>query len=130
MVCCCGSHLSSHCIDCSYNYFVLVPEQISYIFYDGVVPFVESDEYTTIKNMGATSVHIAGWRLNASGPGQDYNFPDYTMQAGQDCRVYTNEIHPESCDFSFGSSVALWKNSGDCGYWYDEGTQIDEYCYP
>ena len=45
-------------------------------------------------------------------------------------RVYTNEIHLESCGFIFGSSSALWRNSGDCGYLYDdEGTLVSEYCY-
>ena len=45
--------------------------------------------------------------------------------------VYTNEIHHELCGFNFGSGVALWKNSGDCGYLFDgEGTQVSDYCYP
>lgn len=91
---------------------------------------MESDDYVTIKNLGATSFNLNGWRLNAGGLGQDFYFPDFTMIPGQECRVYTNEIHPESCGFSFGSNIALWSNSGDCGYLYDEeGTLITGYCY-
>lgn len=101
------------------------------IFYDGVVPYVESDEYAAIKNTGSVPVILDGWRLNAGAPGQDFWFPDFTMQPGQECRVYTNEVHPEWCGFSFGSSSALWSNSGDCGYLYNElGSPVSTYCYP
>jgi competence protein ComEC len=104
--------------------------QITYIFYDGVVPYVESDEYAQITNEGNGTVNLEGWRLNAGDPGQDFIFPSYNMQPGQSCRVYTNEYHPESCGFSFGSSKALWNNSGDCGRLYDSGGSLaDEYCY-
>jgi hypothetical protein len=103
---------------------------ISYIDYDGQVPRVESDEYAEIANAGSDPVNIGGWRLNAGDPGQDFIFPSFDLQAGQTCRVYTNEIHPEYCGFSFGSGTAIWSNSGDCGYLYDaEGTLVDDYCY-
>ena len=104
--------------------------EISFIFYDGVVPYVESDEYAQITNSGTGVTDLQGWRLNAGDPGQDFVFPSYNIQPGQSCRVYTNEYHPESCGFSFGSSSALWSNSGDCGYLYDStGGLVDEYCY-
>lgn len=104
--------------------------EITNIFYDGLVPYVESDEYAVIENTGGSPLDVGGWRLNAGAPGQDFVFPSYTMQPGQECRVYTNEYHPEFCGFSFGSSSALWTNSGDCGYLYDAtGTQVSSYCY-
>jgi len=100
------------------------------IYYDGVVPYVESDEYAAIKITGSSPVSLTGRRLNAGDPGQDFWFPDFTMQPGQECRVYTNEAHPERCGFNFGSASALWSNSGDCGYLYDEtGTEVARYCY-
>jgi len=53
------------------------------------------------------------------------------MQPGQECRVYTNEVHPQPCGFSFGSTSALWSNSGDCGFLYnDGGSLVSTYCYP
>ena len=103
---------------------------ISYIFYDGVVKRVESDEYAQITNNGAVSVNLKGWRLNAGDPGQDFWFPDFAIGPGQSCRVYTNEYHLESCGFSFGSARAIWNNKGDCGYLYDAArTMVSEYCY-
>ena len=46
------------------------------------------------------------------------------------CRVYTNEHHPESCGFSFGSGSAIWNNKGDYGHLYDaSGAEVSTYCY-
>jgi hypothetical protein len=103
---------------------------ISYIFYDGVVARVESDEYAQITNNGGSAVNLSGWRLNAGDPGQDFWFPGFDLQPGQSCRVYTNESHPDTCGFSFGSGQALWANGGDCGYLFNaQGEQVSEYCY-
>jgi endonuclease YncB( thermonuclease family) len=104
--------------------------RISYIYYDGQVARVESDEYAVIKNMGGSPVNVGGWRLNAGNPGQDFVFPSFELQPEQECRVYTNEYHPETCGFSFGCGQALWRNSGDCGYLYDaSGAEVATYCY-
>jgi len=103
---------------------------ITYIFYDGVVPRVESDEYAEISNRGGAVVDLAGWRLNAGDAVQDFIFPSFTLQPGQACRVYTDEDHPERCGFSFGSGRALWNNKGECGYLYDaHGEMVSQYCY-
>lgn len=103
---------------------------IKYIFYDGVVRQVESDEYAEITNQGDTAVQLDNWRLNAGAPGQDFIFPNFELQPGQTCRVYTNEVHPETCGFSFNSPQALWKNTGDCGYLYNAtGEEVSKYCY-
>ena len=45
--------------------------------------------------------------------------PSFLMQPGQDCRVYTNENHPEWCGFNYGSGSAIWNNTGDCAYLED-----------
>ncbi len=104
--------------------------QITHIFFDGLEPYTEGDEYAVIENLGGAPVNLGGWRLNAGAPGQDFFFPDFVMQPQQECRVYTDEYHPESCGFSFGSSVALWTNSGDCGYLHDaRGELISTHCY-
>lgn len=103
---------------------------IRYIFYDGVVKQVESDEYAEVTNEGTAAVSLAGWRLNAGDEGQDFYFPDFVLEPGQSCRVYTNEHHPESCGFSFGHGQALWNNKGECGFLYDaSGALVSEYCY-
>jgi micrococcal nuclease len=104
--------------------------RISYIYYDGQVADVESDEYAVIKNVGGSPVNLSGWRLNADDAGQDFWFPAFELQPGQECRVYTNENHPESCGFNFGNGRALWANSGECGHLYDaNGTEVSTYCY-
>lgn len=104
--------------------------QITFNFYDGLVSQVESDEYAVITNNGGSPVNIGGWRLNADDPGQDFIFPSFDLQPGQSCRVYTNENHPESCGFSFGSGQAIWANSGECGYLFDNtGAQVSQRCY-
>lgn len=103
---------------------------ISYIFYDGVVPRVESDEYAEITNQGSEAVNLGGWILNAGAPIQNFRFPDFQLEPGETIRVYTNEVHPESGGFSFRSEDALWNNKGDCGYLRDgQGNLVSEYCY-
>ncbi len=104
--------------------------QITGIFFDGLVPQSESDEYAEVTNHGSGPVNLIDWRLNAGSPGQDFNFPNFVIDPGQTCRVYTNEIHPETCGFSFESGVALWLNSGDCGYLIKQaGDLVSSYCY-
>lgn len=104
--------------------------QITYIFYDGLEPTYEGDEYAEITNVGEVDVDVDGWRLNAGAPGQDYFFPSYMIAQGESCRVYTNEDHPESCGFNFERGSAIWSNGGDCGYLYnDVGTLVSTYCY-
>jgi hypothetical protein len=59
-----------------------------------------------------------------------FTFPNYLMEPGQVCRVYTNEYHPEWCGFSYGSGSAIWSNSGDCADLRDSyGDTVDTYCY-
>jgi len=104
--------------------------RISGIHYDGEKGRSEPDEYCEIVNQGGAAVDMKGWRLNAGNPGQDFFFPEFTLGQGQTCRVYTNESHPDSGGFSFGSGRALWANKGDCGYLYDaSGREVGRYCY-
>jgi len=100
------------------------------------VPRVESDKYCEIRNdgpaavNGPSAVNLVGWRLNAGAPEQDFVFPDYVLEPGQCCRVYTNEVHGETGGLSFGSGQALWHNKSDCGYLYDAaGNLVSEWCY-
>ncbi len=103
---------------------------ISYVYFDGAVSRTEDDEYAQITNQGGSPVNLAGWRLNAGDDGQDFRFPGFDLAPGQSCRVYTNEHHPESCGFSFGSGKALWNNKGDCGHLYDaQGQEVSSYCF-
>lgn len=103
---------------------------IADIFYDGFVELVESDEYALLENVSDRPVDLAGWRLAAGSNSQSFTFPAYTMQPGATCRVYTNEIHPESCGFSFGLDEAIWRNGGECGTLFDAaGVLVARLCY-
>jgi len=86
--------------------------QITYIFYDGQVPRVESDEYVEITNLGEQPQDLAGWVLQDISDGYpSFIFSTYILGPGESVRVYTNEYHPEWGGFSFESSRAIWNNS-------------------
>ncbi len=86
--------------------------QITYIFYDGLVPQAESDEYVEIANLGDQAQDLAGWVLKDISEGYpSFTFPSYILAPGKSIRVYTNEYHPEWEGFSFEYSRAIWSNS-------------------
>ncbi|MFC1983148.1 lamin tail domain-containing protein, partial [Chloroflexota bacterium] len=86
--------------------------KITKIFYDGLVPSVESDEYVEITNLGNQAENLANWVLRDISEGYpSFTFPSHNLQPGQSVRVYTNEIHPEYGGFSFGYGNAIWNNS-------------------
>lgn len=105
---------------------------IGTIYYDGQVSQVESDEYVEVRNIGGSAVNLAGWRINADDPGQDFFFQELILEPGSSCRVYTNEVHGDSCEGrSFGSGRAIWNNSDkECGHLYDSGgVEVSTFCY-
>ena len=86
--------------------------QITYIFYDGLVPYVESDEYVEITNLGDQPQELTGCVLMDISEGYpSFTFPSYILAPGKSVRVYTNECHPEWGGFSFEYSQPIWNNS-------------------
>ena len=86
--------------------------QIAYIFYDGVVPSTESDEYVEITNLSDSSQDLEGWVLRDISEGYpSFTFPSYVLTPGAKTRVYTNEVHPDWGGFSFGYGKAIWNNT-------------------
>jgi len=86
--------------------------QITYIFYDGMVPRMESDEYVEIRNLGVEPQDLAGWLLiDASDGHPSFTFPFHIIAPGESIRVYTNEYHPEWGGFSFEYGSAIWNNT-------------------
>jgi len=86
--------------------------QITHIFYDGLVPNVESDEYVGITNLGDQPQDLAGWVLQDISEGYpSFTFPSYILAPGKSIRVYTNEYHPEWGGFSFEYGRAIWNNT-------------------
>jgi len=90
----------------------------------------EPDEYVEFKNIGSDPIQLENWTLRDI-QNHIFTFPTFTMIPGQVCRVYTNQIHPEYCGFSYGSGSAIWNNTGDCAYIRDAGYNLKgQYCYP
>lgn len=106
--------------------------QITYIFYDGIVPYVESDEYVEITNLGDEPQDLAVWLLiDFSDSYPSFTFPSYILAPGESIRVYTNEHHPEWGGFSFGYEKAIWNNTDpDVAALYNaEGQKVSSRSY-
>lgn len=102
---------------------------IANIFYDGSGD-KEPDEYIVIRNDSDGAVQLQGWRLHDEA-NHIFRFPEFLIQPGQECRIYTNEIHTDTCGFSFGETgSAVWNNSGDCVTLLDaQGNEVVKRCY-
>lgn len=89
----------------------------------------EPDEYVEIKNMDSVRIQVQSWTLRDNA-NHVYTFPNFVMQPGQVCRIYTNQNHPEYCGFNYGSSAAIWNNTGDCAYLRDSTNALkSQKCY-
>jgi lamin tail-like protein len=87
---------------------------ITTVFYDGVVSAQEPDEYLEFRNNGSAAVSLGGWTIRSVRGGQSFAFlPWWSIQAGQTCRLYTNEYHAEWCGMSWNRATPQWNNSGD-----------------
>ncbi len=106
---------------------------IDCIFYDGVVPRTESDEYVQIVNAAGTSAELSDWSLKDVADGSPtFTFPSYTIAPNETIRVYTNEVHSESGGFSFGRGSSIWANSepDTAALFNAQGQEISRKSYP
>ena len=106
--------------------------QITSIFYDGLVPNVESDEYVEISNLGDQPQDLTGCVLMDISEGYpSFAFLSYILAPGESIRVYTNEYHPEWGGFSFEYSQAIWNNTEpDVAVLYDsQGNEVSRMSY-
>ena len=106
---------------------------IDCIFYDGVVPKTESDEYVQIVNAAGTSVDLSDWSLKDVADGSPtFTFLDYTIAPNETIRVYTNEVHSESGGFSFGRGSSIWANSepDTAALFNAQGQEVSRTSYP
>lgn len=90
----------------------------------------EPDEYVEIRNTALAPIQLEGWTLVDKAKHR-FTFPDFLLQPGQVCRIYTDQVHPEWCGFSFAyNETAIWNNGGDCATLADsQGAPVTEYCY-
>lgn len=109
--------------------------EITELVHHGKVKRSQSDEYVQITNNGSVSVDLSGWQVKSASGGsqkkQVFTFPDgTTIAAGQNLRIYTNEVHPETGGFSFGSATAIWNDQGDEGQLLDAtGKVVSSWTY-
>lgn len=102
--------------------------EISNIFYMGT-GLGEPNEYVEIENVDSVPVQLMNWTLRDEA-NHIFTFPSFVIQPSKKCRVYTNVFDPESCGFSYGSSLEIWDNGGDTAYLRDgNGTLIDDISY-
>ena len=106
---------------------------IECIFFDGIVPVSEADEYVQLLNQGGASVDLDGWTLtDISDGGPTFTFPAYSLTTGARVRIYTNEVHQEWGGFSFSQGRAIWANSSPdtAGLFNNQGIQVSTKSYP
>jgi len=106
--------------------------QITHIFYDGLVPRVESDEYVEITNLGDQPQELTGCIVKDISDGYpSFIFPSYILAPGKSIRIYTNEYHHEWGGFSFEYSQAIWNNNEpDVAVLYDsQGKEVSRKSY-
>ncbi len=96
------------------------------------MPYVESDEYVEITNLGDQPQDLAGWIVMDISEGYpSFIFSPYILVPGESIRVYTNEYHPEWGGFSFEYSRAIWNNTvHDVAALYDsQGREVSRKSY-
>jgi len=106
--------------------------EITYIFYDGLVSPMESDEYVEITNLGDQAQELTSCVLKDISDGYpSFTFPSYILAPGKSIRVYTNEHHSEWGGFSFEYSRAIWNNTEpDVAVLYDnQGKEVSRKSY-
>ncbi|MBE9227092.1 lamin tail domain-containing protein [Phormidium sp. LEGE 05292] len=105
---------------------------ISKLLYKGEVKRTQSDEYIEISNLGNSPANISGWKITSGGGlKQFFIFPEGTiLESGKSFRVYTNEVHPETGGFSYGSKTAVWNDAGDEAKLFDaDGNNVSTLAY-
>lgn len=93
----------------------------------------EADEYVEIINEYTFDFNLTGFQVIVKTTGVTFTFPQFTLEAGETCRIYTNQIQADSCvQDSFRSQTPIWGNPdhADCAQLYDAyGQMWDQYCY-
>jgi micrococcal nuclease len=79
-----------------------------------------NDEYVVFENVGDGSMDLSGYTVTDS-DGNEYTVPDgFTLGAGESFRLHTGSGTDTATDLYWGKSYAVWGNSGDTVYVYDD----------
>lgn len=103
------------------------------MFFDGIVPTSESDEFVEITNAGTGTVDLHDWTLTDIADGAPtFQFPELSIPPESSIRVYTDEVHPESGGLSFGRGTSIWNNGApdEAGLFDSTGALVSRMSYP
>jgi micrococcal nuclease len=72
-----------------------------------------NDEYITFENTGGASLDMGGWTISDSAD-HTYSVPSgFNLDAGERLTLYTGSGSDSDTELYWGSSSAIWNNSGD-----------------
>jgi hypothetical protein len=91
----------------------------------------ELDEWVTIKNLGNKAVDLEGWRITSdSSTDFKYDFPEFTLNAGQTVKVWTKLGTNSSSNLYMNRTQQFWQDNQDCGYLKTDSRQtVNSFCY-
>ncbi|MGB0653729.1 MAG: lamin tail domain-containing protein [Thermoplasmatota archaeon] len=89
-----------------------------------------TNEWVRIRNPTTEAVEMTGWLLQDEA-GRGYGFPEgFTLDGAAQVRVHTGDGNDTITDLYWGSGSAVWNNSGDTAFLFDEtGAQVDDLTY-
>lgn len=104
-------------------------EELRMVSIEYINRYEATGEYVLVKNWGRASVPLEGWKLTDS-DGNNFVFPSFHLQPGQECRIYTGEAPDDTCGLSFQSPVPIWDDTAECATLYNaKGEVVSSYCY-
>ncbi|WP_435362131.1 DUF4350 domain-containing protein [Haloarchaeobius sp. DFWS5] len=79
-----------------------------------------NDEYVVFENTGSAALDMTGYAVEDS-VGKHYDFPSgFTLDAGASVTLHTGSGTDTSSDLYWNASSAVWNNSGDTVYVFDD----------
>ncbi|WP_276247981.1 MULTISPECIES: DUF4350 domain-containing protein [unclassified Haladaptatus] len=85
-----------------------------------------NDEYVVFENVGSGSLDLTGWTVEDE-VGKTYAFPSgFSLAAGATVTLHTGSGTDTSSDLYWGKTQAVWNNSGDTVFVYDDAGSLAE----
>jgi hypothetical protein len=84
-------------------------------------------EFVRIQNLGSAAQLMTGWTLSDESA-HVYSFPTFTLAAGGTVQIWTKSGTDTTTDLYWGSSSAIWNNTGDTATLKSDQGQIVSSC--
>ena len=92
----------------------------------------ESDpthEHVCVQNHDTIAADLSNWSIQDL-IGHTYTFPEFALNPGMHMRIHTGSGANTATDLYWGRGNAVWNNTGDTVYLYDDaGSLVDVYTY-